>query len=90
MLALVLEAVRDASRVYGRCSPRPRARDIPVLLLTAGRSARGRALVSAHSGALAAADGGWEALARAYGVHRVGDPAELADTLELFATGRRG
>ena len=65
------------------------ARDIPVVLLTAGRSARGRAMVSAHSGALAAADGGWEALARGYGVHRVGDLAELADTLELFAIGRR-
>jgi acyl-CoA synthetase (NDP forming) len=54
-------------------------------MLTAGRSAGGRALVSAHSGALAAADGGWEALAAAYGVHRVGDLAEMADTLELFA-----
>ena len=40
-------------------------------------------MVSAHSGALAAADGGWEALARGYGVHRVGDLAELADTLVL-------
>ena len=65
------------------------ARDVPVVLLTAGRSARGRAMVSAHSGALAAADGGWEALARGYGVHRAGDLAELADTLELFAIGRR-
>jgi acetate---CoA ligase (ADP-forming) len=45
--------------------------------------------VAAHSGALAAADGGWEALFRAYGVHRVGDLAELADTVELFAIGRR-
>jgi acetate---CoA ligase (ADP-forming) len=45
--------------------------------------------VSAHSGALAAADGAWEALAGAYGVHRVRDLAELADTLELFAAGRR-
>ncbi len=43
--------------------------------------------MSAHSGALAAADGGWEALAAAYGVHRVGDLAEMADTLELFALG---
>src|SRR6185437_11233004 len=45
--------------------------------------------VSAHSGALAAADGAWEALAGAYGLHRVRDLAELADTLELFASGRR-
>ncbi len=88
VLALVLEAVREASRLRAVLASAA-ARDIPVMLLAAGRSARGRAMVSAHSGALAAADGGWEALARAYGVHRVGDLAELADTLELFATGRR-
>jgi acyl-CoA synthetase (NDP forming) len=63
--------------------------NIPVVLLTAGGSAGGRAMVAAHSGALAGADGAWEALADAYGVHRVGDLAELADTLELFAIGRR-
>jgi acyl-CoA synthetase (NDP forming) len=88
VLALVLEAVRDAGRLRAVLATAA-ARDIPVVLLTAGRSARGRAMVSAHSGALAAADGGWEALARGYGVHRVGDLAELADTLELFAIGRR-
>jgi acyl-CoA synthetase (NDP forming) len=88
VLALVLEAVRDASRLRSVLAAAA-ARDVPVVLLTAGRSARGRAMVSAHSGALAAADGGWEALARGYGVHRAGDLAELADTLELFAIGRR-
>ncbi len=84
VLALVLEAMRDTGRLRGVLA-QAAARDIPVVLLTAGRSAGGRALVSAHSGALAAADGGWEALARAYGLHRVSDLAELADTLELFA-----
>jgi acyl-CoA synthetase (NDP forming) len=46
-------------------------------------------MVAAHSGALAGQDGSWEALAGAYGVHRVSDFAEMADTLELFAIGRR-
>jgi acyl-CoA synthetase (NDP forming) len=88
VIALVLEAIREAGRlrqVLGAAA----ARDIPVVLLTAGRSAGGRAMVAAHSGALAARDGGWEALADAYGVHRVGDLAEMADTLELLAIGRR-
>ncbi|MGD0373899.1 MAG: acetate--CoA ligase family protein [Streptosporangiaceae bacterium] len=87
VLALVLEAIRQPAllrTVLGRAAER----DIPVILLTVGRSVRGRLMVAAHSGALAAADGGWEALARAYGVHRVGDLAELTDTLELFAIGR--
>jgi acyl-CoA synthetase (NDP forming) len=89
VLALVLEAIRDAGllrAVLGDAA----AAGVPVVLLTAGASDRGRALVSAHSGALAAGDGAWEALADAYGLHRVGDLAELADTLELFAIGRRG
>ncbi|MGH3410649.1 MAG: CoA-binding protein, partial [Streptosporangiaceae bacterium] len=88
VLALVLEAIREPGLLRGVLA-RSAERDIPVVLLTAGRSASGRALVTAHSGALAADDGGWEALARAYGVHRVGDLAELADALELFAIGRR-
>ncbi len=88
VLALVLEAIREPG-LLRRVLARSAERDIPVVLLTAGRSASGRALVTAHSGALAADDGGWEALARAYGVHRVGDLAELADALELFAIGRR-
>jgi acyl-CoA synthetase (NDP forming) len=88
VLALVLEAMRDAGRLRAVLAAAA-DRDIPVVLLTVGGSARGQEMVAAHSGALAAADGGWEALARAYGVHRVGDLAELTDTVELFAIGRR-
>ena len=88
VLALVLEAIREPDRLRAALASAA-ARDIPVVLLTVGRSARGAAMVAAHSGALAAGDGGWEALADAYGVHRVGDLAELADTVEMFAIGRR-
>jgi len=88
VLALVLEALREPGRMRAVLAAAA-ARDIPVVLLTAGSTARGRAMVAAHSGALAAADGGWEALARAYGVHRVRDLAEMTDTLELFAADRR-
>jgi acyl-CoA synthetase (NDP forming) len=88
VLALVLEAMHDPGllrQVLAAAS----VRDVPVVLLTAGHSARGQEMVTAHSGALAGSDGAWEALATAYGVHRVGDLAELADTLELFAARRR-
>ncbi len=88
VLALVLEAIREPARLR-QVLARAAERDIPVVLLTAGRSASGRVMVAAHSGALAAADGGWEALARAYGLHRASDLAEFADVLELFAIGRR-
>jgi acetate---CoA ligase (ADP-forming) len=88
VLALVLEAIRDATELRAVLGDALTA-DVPVVLLSAGGSPAGKALVAAHSGALAAADGAWEALAGAYGVHRVGDLAELADTLELFSSGRR-
>ena len=88
VLALVLEAIRDAAALRAVLQTAAE-NDVPVVLLSVGLSPDGKALVSAHSGALAAADGAWEALARAYGVHRVRDLAELADTLELFAAGRR-
>ena len=88
VLGLVLETIRDGAalrEVLGRAAES----DMPVVLLTAGSSDRGRAMVAAHSGALAGSDGGWEALARAYGVHRVSDLAEFTDALELFTSGRR-
>ena len=88
VIALVLEAMREPDRLRAALAAAA-ARDIPVVLLTVGGSAAGRTMVAAHSGALAAGDGGWAALAAAYGVHRVGDLAELADTLELFGAGRR-
>ena len=87
VLALVLEAIRDAAELRAVLAE-ALAADVPAVLLSAGISAAGTALVSAHSGALAAADGAWEALAGAYGLHRVRDLAELADTLELFSVGR--
>jgi acyl-CoA synthetase (NDP forming) len=88
VLALVLEALRDTAALRAVLAD-ALAADVPVVLLSVGASQAGQALVSAHSGALAAADGAWEALAGAYGLHRVRDLAELADTLELFAPGRR-
>jgi acetate---CoA ligase (ADP-forming) len=88
VLALVLEAIRDAADLRTALATALES-DVPVVLLSVGLSQSGKRLVSAHSGALAAADGAWEALARAYGVHRVRDLAELADAVELFAAGRR-
>jgi len=88
VLALVLEAVRDGPALRAVLA-QALAADVPAVLLSVGASEAGKALVTAHSGALAAADGAWEALAGAYGLHRVRDLAELADTLELFTPGRR-
>jgi acyl-CoA synthetase (NDP forming) len=88
VIALVLETLREVPRL--RDSLMSAAdRDIPVVALTVGGSPTGRALVDAHSGAIAGDDAAWEALFAAYGVHRVADLDELADSLEAFAIGRR-
>ena len=84
VLALVLEAIRQPDAL--RCVlASAAARGLPVVLLTAGNSAAGRAMVTAHSGALAGSDAAWEALVRRYGLHRVSDLSEMTDTLEMFA-----
>lgn len=88
VVGLVLETLRDLPRMREVLADAA-ARDLPVVALTVGASARGRSLVHAHSGALAGSDAAWEALFAAYGVHRVEDLGELADTLETFAVGRR-
>ncbi len=88
VVGLFLETIRDAATLR-RGLALALELDVPVVALTVGTSSAGRALVTAHSGAIAGADAGWEALFAAYGVHRVRDVEELVDTLELFAIGRR-
>ena len=88
LIGLVLETVRDGPRLIAQLQ-RAAARDIPVVVLPVGGSPAGAALVTAHSGALAGSRAGWEALADATGVLLVSDLAELTDTLELLAIGRR-
>jgi acyl-CoA synthetase (NDP forming) len=88
VIALVLETLREVPRLRGSLAAAAE-RDIPVVALSVGGSPTGRALVDAHSGAIAGDDAAWEALFAAYGVHRVDDLDELADSLEAFAIGRR-
>jgi acyl-CoA synthetase (NDP forming) len=88
VVGLFLETLRDTDGLRIGLA-RALERDLPVVALTVGGSPTGRAMVSAHSGAIAGDDAAWEALFSAYGVHRVHDLDELAETLEMFAIGRR-
>jgi acyl-CoA synthetase (NDP forming) len=88
VIALVLETARDPARLIAALR-RAAAQDVPVVMLAVGGSPAGRAMVAAHSGALAGDDAAWEALCEATGVIRVDDLTGLLDTLELFAAGRR-
>ncbi len=88
LVAMFLETVRDPEG-FRQGLRLANQRDVPVVILKIGKEARARELVVAHSGALAGVDGAYEALFREYGVIRVANLDEMADTLELISAGRR-
>lgn len=88
LIALLLETPRAARRLRAALY-RAAEQDVPVVILSVGHSPRGRAMVAAHSGALAGDDVGWQAFCAQTGAVRVRDMAELCDTIELFEAGRR-
>ena len=87
VVALFLETVREPA-AFRAALAKAAARSIPVVALKVGRAQAARAMVAAHSGALAGEDGAYQALFDAYGVAQVTTLDELADTCELLA-GRR-
>jgi acyl-CoA synthetase (NDP forming) len=88
VLALLLETVRDPGSFRAQLH-RAAELDVPVVALKVGRTASSRAMVTAHSGALAGEHGAYEAVFDAYGVHEVRSLDELVDTVELFSSPRR-
>ena len=88
LIALLLETPRAARRLRAALR-RAAEQDVPVVILAVGHSPRGRAMVAAHSGALAGDDVGWQAFCAQTGAVRVRDMSELCDTIELFEAGRR-
>ena len=88
LIALLLETPRAVGRLRAGLR-RAAERDIPVVVLPVGHSPRGRAMVAAHSGALAGDAAGWQAFCADTGAIRVSDIAEFNDTIELFEAKRR-
>ena len=60
-------------------------KDIPIVAIKVGRTEEAARLTVSHSGAMAGDDAAYEALFDKYGVQRVHDMDELANTLILFA-----
>ena len=88
LIALLMETPRSVPRLR-QAVLRAAEHDVPVVILTIGGSPRGRAMVAAHSGALAGEQAAWQAFCAATGAVHVSDLAEFTDTLELFSAGRR-
>lgn len=88
VVAMFMETIRDPegfTKALGVAADR----EIPVVALKVGASARGRAAVATHSEAIAGDDAVYEALFDAYGVHRALTMDEMADTIELLSSPRR-
>lgn len=88
VIGLMLETPREVPRLR-QTLLRAAEQDVPVVILTVGGSPTGRAMVAAHSGALAGEAAAWQAFCAATGAVHVSDLAEFADTVELFSAGRR-
>ncbi len=88
IIALLMETPRSVPRLR-QALLRAADQGVAVVMLTVGGSPRGRAMVAAHSGALAGEQAGWQAFCEATGAVQVTDLAEFTDTLELFSAGRR-
>ena len=88
VVALLLETVRNPDG-FRAALALAAEREMPVVALTVGRTDSSKAMVTAHSGALAGEHGAYEAVFDAYGVHEVRSLDEMADTIELFSAPRR-
>lgn len=88
VIALLLETVRDPDGLRAALADAA-SRQVPVIALKVGRTEGSKAMVTAHSGALAGEHGAFEALFDATGVHEVRTLDEMIDTIELFAAQRR-
>jgi acetyltransferase len=90
-ILMYVESIRDARKFMS--AARAAARNKPVILVKAGRSAQGQAAAASHTGALAGSDAVFDAAVRRAGMLRVDTLQELFDaalTLDRLAGGVSG
>jgi len=84
VVGLFIESIRDPEGFEAALSEAAR-REIPVVVLKAGRTPAAAAMARTHTGALAGDDAAYRALFERYGVLRVDTLDELAAALLLFS-----
>jgi acyl-CoA synthetase (NDP forming) len=84
VVGLFIESIRDPDGFEAALSEAAR-REIPVVVLKAGRTPDAAAMARTHTGALAGDDAAYRALFDRYGVVRVDTLDELAAALLLFS-----
>lgn len=83
---LYLEGIKDVTR-FVAAATRARAAGKPIALIKTGRTAAAADTVRSHTGALAGADGAFDAFCAQAGIARCESLATLCETLKIFHTG---
>jgi acetate---CoA ligase (ADP-forming) len=83
---LYLEGIQDVRR-FAAATKRARLAGKPIALIKAGRTAAAADTVRTHTGALAGADGAFDAFCAQAGIARCESLATLCETLKIFHTG---
>jgi acetyltransferase len=85
VVALYLEGVNNPSK-FINCLRKAAIKRKPIVIMKAGRSARGAELTSSHTGALAGSDKIFDAMFKKFGVIRADDLEDLLATSSLLST----
>lgn len=80
---LYIEGIRDAAR-FARAVDKARALGKPIAVVKAGRTEAAARTAHSHTGALAGADGAFEAFCRQAGIARCDSLATLCETLKVL------
>jgi acyl-CoA synthetase (NDP forming) len=83
---LYLEGIKDVRR-FAAAAARARLAGKPIALIKAGRTAAAADTVRTHTGALAGADGAFDAFCAQSGIARCESLATLCETLKIFHAG---
>ena len=83
---LYIEGIKDAAR-FARAVEKARATGKPIALIKAGRTEAAARTARSHTGALAGADGAFDAFCRQAGIARCDTLATLCETLKVLHTG---
>jgi acyl-CoA synthetase (NDP forming) len=88
LLLLYIESIRDPENL-ARAAAIARERDVPIVAVKAGRTARGQAAARSHTGALSSEDRVVGAFLKQHGIWRVRDVHELVAAASLYLKGWR-
>ena len=84
VVAMYLEGVKEPQK-FADALRKAALKRKPVIILKAGRSAKGEAIASSHTGSLAGSDRVFDAVFKKFGVIRVNDIEELLATSLMFS-----